>query len=152
MPGLLVAEDLQGRLGLREGADEVRQRGLLVGLEPAGAERRTLAQAGVDHDPVDRPEVGPEGVEHLEHLVVVVDVEGPDLHPDGRVPLGDLGAELLQAVGAAGGQREVVAAGGELAGHLRTEAGAGAGDQDGGHGVPSGGSGLDELDQPAGQR
>ena len=68
------------------------------------------------------PKSSRNAAEDLEDLVVVVDVEGPDLDPPAGVRGEDLVAQLLEPVGAAGAQREVVAAGGELAGHLGAEA------------------------------
>ena len=95
MTTLLVAEDLHGGLALRQGGDEVRHRGLPVRVVAAGADRGTLAQARVDHDTVDDAEVVAEGSEHLEHLVVVGDVEGPQLDAPTRVLGDDLVAQLL---------------------------------------------------------
>ena len=73
--------------------------------------------------------------EDLEHLVVVGDVEGAQLDPPAGVRREDLVAQPLEPLGAPGGQGEVPAAVGELAGHLGAEARAGAGDQGGRHGV-----------------
>ena len=79
------------------------------------------------------PKSSRKAAEDLEHLLVVGDVEGAQLDPAAGVPGDDLVAQPLEPVGASGGQGEVPAAVGELAGHLGAEAGAGAGDQGGGH-------------------
>ena len=73
--------------------------------------------------------------EDLEHLGVVGDVEGAQLDPPAGVGRQDLVAQALEPLGAPGGQGEVPAAVGELAGHLGAEARAGAGDQGGRHAV-----------------
>ena len=72
--------------------------------------------------------------EDLEDLVVVGDVEGAELDPPAGVRGEDLVAQPLEPLGAPGAQRQVVAAVGELAGHLGAQARAGAGDQGGRHG------------------
>ena len=74
-------------------------------------------------------------VEHAEDGVVVGDVERLDDHPAVGMGGQDLVAERVEAVRTTGAQRQVVAAGGELAGHLGTEAAAGAGDEGRRHGV-----------------
>ena len=76
------------------------------------------------------PKSDGEGPEDLEHLVVVVDVQGPHLDPPVGMRGQDLLAQRLEAVGTSRAQRQVVAPGRELPRHLRTEPGGGAGDQD----------------------
>ena len=133
MAAALRPEDLHRRLDLGERADEVGHRGLAVGVEPAGAERGTLPDAGVHDDPVDPPVRRGEVPDHREDGVVVGDVERLHRDPYSRVRGGDLVAEAVEAIRAPRAQREVVAEGGELAGHLGAEPAARAGDEDGGH-------------------
>ena len=90
MAGVLRAEDLHGGLGLGQRGDEVGHRGLPVGRVVSRAERCALADAGVDDDPVDGPEVVAERAEDLEDLLVVGDVEGADLHPAAGVGVEEL--------------------------------------------------------------
>ena len=79
---------------------------------------------------VEVPEVGVEAVEDLEDLVVIGDVERADLDAAVGVLREDLLAKLLEPVEATGAERKVVAEVGELAGHLRAQPRARAGDQD----------------------
>ena len=94
------------------------------------ADRRALADAGVDDEPVEPAEpldqVGDDGRDRLG----VVDVHRRDLDPDAGVGVEEFLAQGLEPVDAAGGEREVAAHGGEPAGHALAESGAGAGDQD----------------------
>jgi hypothetical protein len=128
--GPLVAEDPGGRLALGQRGDEVDPRAVQVGAEAAGADRPALAAAGVDDHPVQRAQVGAEGVEHLEDPGMVGHVQLPDPHGDAGMGGQQLVAQAFQGVQAAGAERQVAAAGGELPGHLGAQAGAGAGDQD----------------------
>ena len=116
---------------LRERGDEVGHRRLLVGVVPTGAERRALAETGVDDHPVERAELGRELLEHPEDRVVVGDVESLDLDPAVGVLRGEVGRELVEPVGTPRAQRQVVAEGRELARHLLAQPRARPGDQDG---------------------
>ena len=108
-----------------------------VGVEAAGAQRLALAEAGVDDHLVETAELLAELLEDAEDGVVVSDVERLDRHRDLGVGGGDLGPEVVEAVRTSGAQGEVVAQGGELAGHLGAEAAAGTGDEDRRHGGAS---------------
>ena len=61
---------------------------------------------------------------------MVVDVQRGDRDGDAGVTLEQFGFELVEAVGAAGAQRQVAALLGEYAGHTRTQARRRTGDQD----------------------
>ncbi len=54
-----------------------------------------------------------ESVEDLEHLTVVVHVQGLDAHRDGRIDAFQLRLQGFQPVQAAGAQRQIAALGGE---------------------------------------
>ena len=138
MAVVLGPEDLHGRLALGQGGDEVGLRGLPVGVEIAGAQRLALAHAGVDDDPVQAAQLGAERTEHVEHLVVVVHVQGFDQHGDARVGLFQFRFQGVQLVGAPRAQGQVAAPGGEQPRHAGAQTGAGAGDENigtGTHGI-----------------
>ncbi len=130
VPGALRAEDLHRRLALGVRAEHVRVQDGAVGRRLAGADRRALADAGVDDEPVQpaqsRGEVGDDGRDRLG----VVDVHRGHLDPDPGVGGEQFLLQARQPVDPAGGEGEVAAHGGEPAGHALTEPGAGAGDQD----------------------
>ena len=109
-------EHLDRGLDLHKRRNEIRLDGGLVGPQLARAERRALADAGVDDHAVDPAELVGQLGEHLRHLLVVVDVERGDGDRDAGVTLEQFGLELVEPVGAAGAQRQVTALGGELRG------------------------------------
>ena len=65
-------------------------------LARPGPQGRTLADAGVDHDPVERAEVRLEAVDRGEDRVLVGHVHRPGLDPAVRVRGEDLGAERVE--------------------------------------------------------
>ena len=121
MAAALAAENLQRRLALRQGTDEVGHSGVVIGLSGTGAQRRPVTNAGIDDDPF-------EGIEHLGEAVK----DGPDGLGIGDIECGclhalagggaDVVGQCVQAVGASGAQAQVIAQGGELVGHLFAQA------------------------------
>ena len=99
---------------------------VLVGLIEAAvlAEPGVVGQPG--HVALAPQQLGREGRARL----LVAEVAGVDV---GRARA-ELGAQLVEALAAAGDERDVVAAARELAGELGADAGRGAGDEDGGVG------------------
>src|SRR5690606_9866897 len=100
-----------------------------------------LAQAGVDNDAVDGPELCLKGAEHLEHLRVIIHIQGTHAHADARVARQQFCTQSLQTLGAARAQGEVPPLCRKGPRHAFTQSGTGACDQDGlaqGHAKVSG--------------
>ena len=130
-PAFAARKMLQRRLALRERGDEVRHRRLAVGVEPAGADLRALAEPGVD----DRRGRGRRVRRRARAKTLnTASLSFTSSARTATVAIGcaaaDSARSVLEPVEAACAQREVAALRGELAGHLGAEAGARAGDQD----------------------
>jgi hypothetical protein len=85
MAGTLGAEYLHGGLTLGERGSEAGLRCLEVDIEAPGADQLPFAEARVDDDPVQFPQVLAQGVEDVEDLLVVVEVQAEHRHGDTRV-------------------------------------------------------------------
>ncbi|HYJ08422.1 MAG TPA: hypothetical protein VEX18_05420 [Polyangiaceae bacterium] len=89
---ILGAEDLESRLALGEGRNEVGLGSLPIRAEVSGAQWLPLAETGVDDDAVESTEIVAEGLEHLENPIVFVHVERANEHMDIRIYREELAA------------------------------------------------------------
>jgi hypothetical protein len=92
---------------LDQGGHQVGFDGRLIGPQLAGSQPRAFADAGVDDHPVDPAQGVGQLREHLRHLLVIVDVKFGNGDLDVRIPLRELGFELVEPVGTTGAQRQV---------------------------------------------
>ncbi len=119
MAGVLLAEDLQRGLGLRERADEIGLYGLEVGRRLTRADRRPLAEPGVHDDAIEAAEFAGQRAEGDRHRVEVGDVESGDRDLCRRGS--QFGGQRLEFVEASRGECQRTPLGGESAGHALAE-------------------------------
>ncbi len=124
-------------MGEVDEGDHVDHQLVVVALPVDGLERAAGAEARVVDQEVDSE--APVGEFGADAAGGVRGGEILDQHVGGdAVGLSETLGEVVQAVGGAGDQHEVVAARGELGGELGPEAGGRAGDQSGGGGAHGG--------------